>query len=166
MDCNGACKCVCVCAGGVKMASPSYPVSSMGSLFSHISNCAPILCLQLPSTSYFYTVLDQAIRLPGGTSLLSFISDAAVFPNPSLLRDCRPHPGMFTGPCCCQCPETAIGCQLHPFLPAGHRFLKCSHNQNIFSQKMFSQSCSSSVSGIMENCNTHLATLSNLSQHQ
>ena len=31
---------------------------------------------------------DQAVGLPGSTSLLSFISDAAVFPDPSLLRDC------------------------------------------------------------------------------
>ena len=31
---------------------------------------------------------DQAGRLRGDTSLPSFISDAAVFPNPSLLRDC------------------------------------------------------------------------------
>ena len=60
------------------MASPSYPVSSIGTLFSPISNPAPILCLQLPSTPCFYTVCDQAISLPGGTSLLSFISDVAV----------------------------------------------------------------------------------------
>ena len=67
------------------MASPSYPVSSIRTLFSQISNCAPVLCLQLPSTPRFYTVHDQA---PGSTSLLSFISDVAVFPDPSLLRDC------------------------------------------------------------------------------
>ena len=28
------------------------------------------------------------MSLPGGSSLLSFISDAAIFPNPSILRDC------------------------------------------------------------------------------
>ena len=71
------------------MASPSYPVSSMGTLFSSISNRVPVFCLWLPSTPYFYTVCDQAIRLPGNTSLLSFKSDAAVFPYPSLLGGCR-----------------------------------------------------------------------------
>ena len=94
------------------------------------SNRAPVLCLQLPSTPCFYTVHDQA---PGNTSLLSFVSDAAVFPRPLLLRDCGfdplgrsaggshqamarcwPHPGTFAGPGCCQCPETAAGCQPAP----------------------------------------------------
>ena len=74
------------------MESPSYTVSSMGTLFSLIGNCTPILCLRLPSTPRFYTVGDQAIRLLSNTSLLSFISDAAVFPNPSFLRDCSFDP--------------------------------------------------------------------------
>ena len=67
------------------MASPSYPVSSIRTLFSLTSNQAPFLCLQLLSTPRFYTVRDRA---PGSTSLLSFVSDAAVFPGPLLLRDC------------------------------------------------------------------------------
>ena len=67
------------------MVSPSYPVSSIGTLFSLISNHSPILCLWLLSTPQFYTVHDQG---PGSTSLLSFISDVSVFPDPSLLRDC------------------------------------------------------------------------------
>ena len=67
------------------MASPSYPVSSIRTLFFLISNCAPVLCPRLPFTPHFFTVRDQA---PGSTSLLSFISDVAVFPDPSLLRDC------------------------------------------------------------------------------
>ena len=102
------------------MASPSYPVSSIGTLFSPISNHAPILCLWLLSAPRFYTVCDQAVRLTGGTYLLSFISDEAVFPNPLLLRDCnfdlfcpstvgshqamagcQVYPGTFMGPCCC-----------------------------------------------------------------
>ncbi|XP_042814626.1 keratin-associated protein 10-7-like isoform X2 [Panthera tigris] len=135
------------------MASPSRPVCSISILFSPVSNCTSILCLRLPFTPCFYTVCDQA---PGSTSLLSSVSDAAVFPDPSLLRDCgfdpscssaggshralagcRPHPGSFTGPGCCRCPETATGCQ-----PP---------------QKKFPRSCSSSVSGITENHNTHLA---------
>ena len=67
------------------MASHSYPVSSIGTLFSLISNRAPVLCLQLLSIPRFYTVRDQA---PGSTSLLSFVSDVAIFPDPLLLRDC------------------------------------------------------------------------------
>ena len=74
------------------MMPPSYLVSSISTLFSPISNCAPILCLWLPSAACFYTVCDHAIRLPCGTSLLSSISDVAVFPDPSLLRDCSFDP--------------------------------------------------------------------------
>ena len=61
------------------MTSPSYLVSGIGTLFSPISKCAPVLCLRLPSTPCFYTVRDQAVRLPGGTSFLSFLSHVAVF---------------------------------------------------------------------------------------
>ena len=98
----------------VKMASSSCPVSSMETLCSprpaiaHPSFVSGFLC------SRFYAVREQAIRLPGGTYLLSFISYAAVFPDPSLRRDhrsdplrssleaspramagCRPHPGRW-----------------------------------------------------------------------
>ena len=41
----------------------------------------------LLSTPHFYK-RNLAVRLPGDTSLLSFIPDVAVFPNPSLMRDC------------------------------------------------------------------------------
>ena len=67
------------------MASPSYSLSIVGTLSSLIRDHAPVLCLRLPSTPRFYTVRDPAA---GSTSLLSFISDAAVFPDPLLLRDC------------------------------------------------------------------------------
>ena len=83
------------------MASPSYPVSSIRTLFSPVSNLAPVLCLRFLSTLCFYTVHDQADRLPGVPSLLSFISGMAVFPNPLPLRDCsfalpRPSGGGLT----------------------------------------------------------------------
>ena len=71
--------------GAVKMVSPSYPVSSIRTLFSLISNRAPVLCLQLSSTPYVYTVRHQA---PGSTSLPSFVSDTPTFPGPFLLKDC------------------------------------------------------------------------------
>ena len=74
------------------MASPSNPVSSIATLSSLISSHAPTLHLRLPFTPRFYAAHDLPIRLPGGTSLLSFISDAAVFPDPSLLRDCGCDP--------------------------------------------------------------------------
>ena len=67
------------------MVSPSYPVSSIRTVFFPISNCTPVLCVQLPSTPCFYTIHDQA---PGSTSLLSFVSDVAVFADPLPLRDC------------------------------------------------------------------------------
>ena len=52
------------------------------SVLSLTSSRTPILYLQLSSTPHFYSVCDQAVRLPGDTSLLSFISDAAAFPDP------------------------------------------------------------------------------------
>ena len=67
------------------MVPPSYPVSSIGTLISRISNRAPVFCLQLSSTPHFFTVRDQALD---STSLLSFVSDAALFPGPLLLKDC------------------------------------------------------------------------------
>ena len=101
------------------------------SVLSMTSNRAPVLCLQLLSAPCFYIVCDQALMLPVGTSLLSCISDVALLPDPSLLRDygfdpfrssgggslqavarCWPPPGMFAGLCCCCCcPETAAGRQ-------------------------------------------------------
>ena len=60
--------------------------TQLPSLFSRISNRALVLHLQLSSTPHFFTLCDQA---PGSTSLLSFVSDAAVFPGPLLLRDCN-----------------------------------------------------------------------------
>ena len=127
----GACWCICACVGAVKMASPSYPVSSIRTLLSLISNHTPILCLQLPTTPCFNTVHDQA---PGSTSLLISVSDVAVFLSPLLLKDygfdpfrpsmgwshramaeCQLHPGTLAGPCCC-CwyPETVARCQPAP----------------------------------------------------
>ena len=85
VDCCGTCRCLCACAGMVKMASPSYPVCSNGTLLSPISNCTPVLHLWLLPTPHFHTVCDHA---PGSTPFPSFVSDAAAFPCPPLLRDC------------------------------------------------------------------------------
>ena len=68
--------------------SPSYPVSSIRTLFWY-SNHTPVLHLQLSSTPCFFTVRDQA---SGSTSLLSFVSDVTVFPGPLLLKDCSFDP--------------------------------------------------------------------------
>ena len=70
--------CLCACVGAMKKGVTQPP-----SLFSRISTCAPILCLQLSSTLRFFTLRDQA---PGSTSLPSFVSDAAVFPAPYFRR--------------------------------------------------------------------------------
>lgn len=63
------------------MASPSSLVTC--SLTCHQ---APLLCLRPPSTSHLYPVCVQAIHLPGGTSLQSFISDGVVFQIPNFQR--------------------------------------------------------------------------------
>ena len=65
------------------MASPSYPVFSVRLAVKH-----PSFVSGFCSLPNFYTVCDQAIRLSGSTSLLNLISDVAVFPNTSILRDC------------------------------------------------------------------------------
>ena len=62
------------------MTSPSYPIFSIRTL------CSPQLSLLLLPTPCFYAIHDQAVSLPGGISLLNFISDGAVFPDPSLVR--------------------------------------------------------------------------------
>ena len=55
-------------------------------MHSLTGNHAPLLCPWLLSTPGLYTIQNQVISLPGGTSLLNFISDEAVIPNPSFLR--------------------------------------------------------------------------------
>ena len=130
VDCYSAGGWVCTCVGVVKMASPSYPVSSFGTLFSLISNYTPVLCLQLSSTPHSFTVCDQA---PVSTSLPRFVSDVAISPGPLFLKDggfdlfhpsaggsyqamaeCWLHPGMLVGPSCYECPETVARCQPSP----------------------------------------------------
>ena len=133
------------------MASPSYQVSSIGTLFSPISSGAPILCLRLPSTPHLYTVRDQA---PGSTSLLSFISDVAVFLNPLFLRDCGFDPfcpsvdgltEQWPGASCTQ--ENSQDCAA---ADAQRLWPGAS-----LPQKKLVRQCSSSVSGIME-VTTHI----------
>ena len=66
------------------MASPSYPVSSIGTLLPDQQLCTRPLSSPLVHCPPFHC-RDQA---PGSTSLLSFVSDAAIFPGPLLLKDC------------------------------------------------------------------------------
>ncbi|VFV29281.1 Hypothetical predicted protein [Lynx pardinus] len=105
------------------------------------------------STPRFYTVRDQA---PGSTSLLSFVSDVAVFPDPLLLRDygfdllCPSTEGLTEQrPCASRTQECLRVCAAAdvPRLRLGASP----------PQKKFVKQCSSSVSGIMENHNTRLA---------
>ncbi|XP_044904567.1 uncharacterized protein LOC123382742 [Felis catus] len=64
-------------------------VTWLPGLFSQIGSRAPALRLQLSSTPRFFTHRDQ---VPGSSSLPSFVSDAAVFPGPLLLKDCGLDP--------------------------------------------------------------------------
>ena len=144
--------------------------TQLPSLFSQISSCAPVLCLQLSSTPRFFTLHDQA---PGSTSLPSLVSDVAVFPGTLLLKDCgfdlfHPSAGGLTK----QWPNEQwpnISCtQVHLLDPVvdGAPRLRPGASP---SQKMFVRQCSSNISGIMENHNTHLApgfTLNNLALHE
>ena len=111
---------------------------------------APVLCLRLPSTPRFYTVRDQAIRLPGGTSFLSFISDVAVFPDPSLLRDCSFDPLR---------PSERGSHEQWPVLATPRNICR-TETQRLRPgasppQEKFARQCNSSVSGIME-VTTHI----------
>ncbi|XP_042777269.1 uncharacterized protein LOC122209466 [Panthera leo] len=141
------------------MALPSLPGWSVVMLQC---SCSPRPAVTLASfvsgflRSHFYAVRDQAVRLPGGTSLLSFISVAAVLPDSSLRRDrgwdplrssaggspravagCRPPPGTFAGLCCCRRQRLRLGAS-----PP---------------QRRFTRSCRGSVGGIMQNHITHPA---------
>ena len=139
-----------------KHGSGQNGASQSPSLFSWISNSAPVLCLQLSSTPRFFTLCDQAVRLLGSACLLSFISDAAVFPDPSLLRDCGlgplrspgggSHQAMAWSPSCTQ---ECLGD--HATADAQRLRLGASPPW-----KKFTRLCSSSVSGIMVSHNTHL----------
>ena len=156
MDGCCACKCVSACAGVVKIASPSYPVSSILTLFSLISNRAPVLCLRLPSTLHFYTVHDQA---PDSTSLPSFVSNVAVFLNSLLLRDCGfdpfcpPTEGLTKQWLNASCTQE----RSRDHAAAGAQRLR---RGSRLPQKKFTRSCSNSISGNMENHNAHLAPAS------
>ena len=66
------------------MEPPSYPVCSPGSAIVHPSSVFSFC--PLPTFSLSMT------RPQGSTSLQSFVSDAAVFPGPLLLKDCGLDP--------------------------------------------------------------------------
>ena len=110
-------------------------------------------CLRLPSTPRLYTLHDQA---PGSTSLLSSISDVAVFPDPLSLRDCGFDPfcplkegltGQWLDASCSQeCSQDHAAADAQRLRPGAGP-----------PQKKFMRLCSTSISRIMENHNTHLA---------
>ena len=127
-------------------------------MLSLTSNRALVLCVQLLSTPCYYTVCDQLSQAAGGqaagTSFLSFISDAAVFPDPSLLRDCGFDPLRSCGR---GSHRAMAGCtQEHSQDCAAADAQRLSLGASP-PQKKFTRSYSSSVSGIMANHNTHLA---------
>ena len=57
--------------------------------FSGTRDQAPFLCLRPLSAPTIYSVCVQAVRLPGSTSLQSFISAEVVFQHPTLQRPLR-----------------------------------------------------------------------------
>ena len=126
-------------------------IPSLGTLFSLIYNGTPFVSGFCPRPR-FYPVRDQTL---GSTSLLSFISDVAVFPDPLFLRDCgsdlfcssagrshralagcRPRPGTFARRAAANARRLLLGTSLP--------------------QKKFTRLCSSSISRLMENRNTPL----------
>ena len=106
------------------------------------------------SAPRFYTVRDKA---PGSTSLLSFVSDVAVFPDPLLLRDYgfdpfRPSAEGLTKQWLCAS-RTQERLQVRAVADVQRLWPGASPPQ-----KKFMKQCSSSVSGIMENHNACLAS--------
>ncbi|XP_047697931.1 uncharacterized protein LOC125156220 [Prionailurus viverrinus] len=142
--------------GSGKWRHPAAPVTSIGTQSSRVSSRTPVLCLQLSSTPRFYAIRDQAVRLPGGTSLLSFISEGAVFPGPSLLRDCGFAPLRFSAGGSHQ----ALAAGRSPSGRFRDRLLPTPRDCGRVPaprRKKFPRSCSGSVSGTMESHNPHLA---------
>ena len=60
--------------------------------WSLMGDQASLLCLRPLSSPCLYPVHVQGVLLPGSTSLLSFISDGDVFPNPSFQRTLQVGP--------------------------------------------------------------------------
>ena len=161
VECCGACRCECACAGVVKMQSLSYPVCSIRTLFSPNSNCAAVLCLQLLSTPCFFTVHDQG---PGSTCLPCFVSDMAVFPGLLFLRDCGLDPFHPSAESLTEQWPNA-GCTQESSWDGAAAEAQRLRPGASPPQKKFARQYSSSISGIMENHNTSLApgfTLNNL----
>ena len=132
--------------------------TQLPSLFSQNSNCAPVLCLQLLFTPHSFTLRDQA---PGSTSLPSFVSNVAVFLAPyfqrsaALTRSAPLWEGLTEQWLNEQWPN-ADCTQEYPLNPAAALAPRLWPGASL-SQKKFVRQCRSSVSGIMENHNTHLA---------
>ena len=125
--------------------------TQLPSLFSQISNPALVFCLQLLSTPRFSTLRDQA---PGSTSLPSFVSDAAVFLCSLLPKDCG-FEGLTEPRLNEQWPNA--GCTQERLLdPAVAGAPRLQPGASLPPKKIARQ-CSLSVSGTVENRNTHRA---------
>ena len=84
--CVCVCVCMCMCRRGGNGFTQLPGVWHWNFALSPTHSQAPLLCLRLLSSPGLYPVHVQAVNQPGGTSLWSFISDGAVFQNPSLQR--------------------------------------------------------------------------------
>ena len=128
------------------------------SLFSQISNHAPILYLQLSSTPHGFSLSitrPQAVPLSQVLTQMQLFSLPPYFRRVSLTRSTPLWEGLIE-----QWPNEQwpnVGCtQEGPLDPAAAGAPKLWPGASS-PQKKFMRQCSSSVSGIMENHNTHLA---------
>ena len=94
VDCCGARRCVCACAGAVKMASPSCPICSPGSAITHLSSVFSFC--PLPAFSLSVT-RPQAVPLTRVLSQLQLFSPTLHFQRTATLTCSAPLQEGLTG---------------------------------------------------------------------
>ena len=90
MDCCGTCRCVCACAGAVKMVPPSYPVCSPGSAIAHPSSVfsfCPLPTFSLSVTRPQAVPLSRVLSQIQPFSLAPYFRRTAALTHSALLRE-------------------------------------------------------------------------------
>ncbi|VFV35082.1 Hypothetical predicted protein [Lynx pardinus] len=143
----------CVCAGAVKMAPPTYPVCSPGSAVTHQSSIFrshPLPAFPLSVTR------PQAVPLSQVLSQMRLFSLAPYFRRTAVLTPFAPlQEGLTEQWLNEQWPNVGYTHE-HLLDPAVAGALRLWPGASPL-QKQFARQCSSSISGIMENHNRHLA---------